>query len=133
MSRAVLAGSVEVVRLLLSRGGDVLRGDVLHWAVERSGSDTCEVITLLLDEGAPLDHLRFGGSEPEWSVYGKDGLGTALHRAVALNKVDIVALLLKHGADPGVRDTNGNTAEQVAKKVGNESAARLLSIGTEIR
>lgn len=107
MSRAVFAGLVEVVRLLLSRGGDVL-----HWAVERSGSDTCEVITLLLEEGAPPDHLRFGGSEPEWSVYGKDGLGTAIHRVVALNKVDIVALLLKHGADPGVRDTNGRASRQ---------------------
>ena len=73
-----------------------------------------------------MNNLRFGGSEPEWSVYGKDGLGTALHRAVALNKVDIVALLLKHGADPGVKDTNSNTAEQVARRIGNESAAVLL-------
>lgn len=89
------------------------------------------MITLLLEELALPDHLRFGGSEPEWSVYGKDSLGTAFHLAVALNKVDIVALLLKHGADPGVADTNGNTAEQVARRIGNESAARLLSIGTE--
>lgn len=47
------------MRSLLSRGGDVLRGDVLHWAVERSGSDAFEVTTLLLEEGAPLGHLRF--------------------------------------------------------------------------
>lgn len=117
--------------MLLSKGGDVLRGDVLHWAVERRDSDTCEVITLLLEKGAPPDHLRFGGIEPEWSVYKKDGLGAALHRAVAFNNLDVIDVLLKHGADPGVRDTNGDTAEQVAKKTGNQGAIGLLSTETE--
>jgi hypothetical protein len=87
-------------------------------------------MTLLLEHGASLDCLRFGGVEAVWSVYGKFGRGTALHRAVALNRLDVAAMLLQHGADPGIEDTRGNTAEQVARKAGHESAITLLSTAT---
>ena len=107
------------------------RGDVLHWAVERTCSDSCEVLGLLLEAVALPNHLRFGGIEPEWSVRGKDGLGTALHQAVALNRPDLAAVLLEQSAGPRVQDTNGHTPEQIAEKLDDESTIRLLSAATE--
>lgn len=125
MSRAALWGKVEIVKLLLSYGGDVKRGDVLHWAVERD-DNTCEILTLLLDHGAQLDRLRFDGREPRWSVFGVKGLGTPMHRAVARGNVDAVSLLLERGADKKIKDTHGRTVVQLAAEVGNPEMISIL-------
>ncbi|KAF2773226.1 ankyrin [Teratosphaeria nubilosa] len=123
LSRAVLFGSIDVIKMLFLKGGDVHRGQLLHWAVER-GHDACEVVTLLLERGAMPNRLEFDGILPIWSV--KQKLGPPLHRAVALNKLDIVSQLLKFGADPNKEDTSGKTAMQLADDLGNQEAALLF-------
>lgn len=127
LSRAALAGEVEIINMLLSSGGDVRRGEILHWAVERD-SRACEVVALLLEQGAPPNRLRFDGSEPAWSVFGVKGLGSPLHKAAALNKLDVVSKLLQHGADTDMKDTLGRTAKQLAEELGNEGVVALLSL-----
>lgn len=127
LSRAAVTGPVEVIKMLLSSGGDVQRGDFLHWVVERK-SNACEVVALLLEHGAPVNRLRFDGLEPAWSVFGVKGLGSPLHRASALDKSNIVSHLLKSGADPDVKDTFGRTAKQLAEELGNDVVMTLLSL-----
>jgi len=106
LSRAVLTGSVEIVEMLLSHGGDLNRGQVLHWAVERH-EGTCKVLTMLLEQGASPNEVEFGGVLPIWSVL--QVLGTPLHKAVTLDKRDVIEMLLKYGADPDKKDTSGKT------------------------
>lgn len=84
LSRATLRGKVAILKLLLSYGGDVKRGDVLHYS-------TCEILILLLDQGTQLDRLRFDCREPRWSVCGVKGLGTPMHMAVARGKTDVIS------------------------------------------
>ncbi|TKA75763.1 hypothetical protein B0A55_04313 [Friedmanniomyces simplex] len=127
LSRAALVGSMDVIVMLLAKGGDLQRGDLLHWAVERD-RDACDVVALLLAWGAPPDRLRFDGVEPQWSVYGKNGLGSPLHRAVVLNRLDVVSELLEHGADREIKDTMGRTAQPIAETLGNMAAVALLSV-----
>ncbi|KAM3423039.1 hypothetical protein BST61_g508 [Cercospora zeina] len=127
LSRAVLAGTFDVIEMLLAHGADVQRGDVLHWAIERE-DQACEVVEMLLERGADPNHIRFNGFEPQWSVFGaKDALGTPLHRAVTLGRLDVVSKLLQHGADRNKRDTLGRTAMEIAEEKCNTAAVEVIT------
>ncbi|KAI6861923.1 hypothetical protein KC343_g12539 [Hortaea werneckii] len=123
ISRAALSGNVEMVELLLSHGGNVKRGQVLHWAVERHEC-TCDVLTILLERGAPPDEMGFGGVLPIWSVL--QVLATPLHKAVALDKQDVVEKLLEYGADPDKKDTSGKTAKGMPVDLGRKHLVSLM-------
>ncbi|KAI7495836.1 hypothetical protein KC367_g7134 [Hortaea werneckii] len=123
LSRAELSGSVEIVEMLLSHGGDVNRGQVLHWAVERHEC-TCEVSTMLLERGASPNEMEFGAVLPMWSFL--QVLGTPLHKAVALDKQDVVEKLLEYGADPGRKKTPGKTAKAMAAELGRYHMVSLM-------
>lgn len=116
---------MEVVEMLLARGGDVHRGDVLNWAVERKDK-ACEVTRLLLKRGASPNRLRFDGVEPAWSLYGVKGLGSPLHRAIALRKLDVASVLLRHGADLKLQNTLGKTPRDIAEQLNDSAALDLL-------
>ncbi|XP_037423387.1 putative ankyrin repeat protein RF_0381 isoform X3 [Triticum dicoccoides] len=84
MVYAALAGKVQVMRYLLDRGADpAVRDDngstPLHYAAE-------EAVRLLLSKGVPVDPV--------------DHRGAPLQLAVAKDRVEVVKLLLEHGADP---------------------------------
>jgi ankyrin repeat protein len=73
--------------------------DLLSEAVE-SGSES-RVLSLLAS-GAPLE--------------GRDRAGdTPLLQALKLEKVAVVALLLRRGANPLARDADGKTAQEIAE------------------
>lgn len=57
-SFAVESASISVIHLILSRGGDVQKGQLLHHAIERR-SDTIEVLKLLLEKGAPINSTMY--------------------------------------------------------------------------
>ena len=124
LSRAALAGSEEVIELLLSHGGNVSRGQVLQWAVERE-DDTNTIVELLLRRGAQPNCLEYGGEFPAWCVLGR--LKTPLHKAVALGKLDVVTTLLKYGADASMEDSVGRKAVEIARGSGNVAIASVLS------
>ncbi|KAK4561030.1 hypothetical protein LTR86_004985 [Recurvomyces mirabilis] len=123
LSRAALTGSIDVLNTMLSHGGDVQRGQVLHWAVERQ-SDCCEVVTILLRRGASPNQMEFDGVFPIWSVL--QILGTPLHKAVALGKAEVVARMLEYGADPEKKDTAGKTARAMAIELGRDDILSLI-------
>ena len=123
LSRAAIAGSVRLLQLFLSFGGDVRRGQVLHWAIERQ-QECCEVVTMLLQQDAPSNILEFDGIFPVWTVL--QHLGTPLHKAVRLNKLDVVDQLLKYGADPDMKDTSGRTARDIATELGRAGVISLI-------
>ncbi|KAJ5675422.1 hypothetical protein N7462_008319 [Penicillium macrosclerotiorum] len=113
LSYAVQLASMSVIRLMLERGGDLLKGQLLQYCVYRE-DDVIDVLSLLLEKGAPInatmskDRLTF----VRWWVY---GLGTALHIAVQLGKFDVIRYLMESGADMNVKDALGRTALELAK------------------
>lgn len=109
--------------MLLSHGGDVKRGQVLHWAVDRE-QDTSEVLTMLLERGASPNQSEFDGVLPTWTYL--QVLGTPLHKAVALSRGDILAKLLEFGADPDKPDKSGKTARVMAAELGRSHIVSLL-------
>ncbi|KGO70384.1 hypothetical protein PITC_014970 [Penicillium italicum] len=112
LSYAVEHASLPIVNLLLNRGGDVTKGQVLHHAVARD-SDAVEVLKLLIDQGAPINGIMYQDHQPSWDMYFFMG-ETPLHKAVFLRKIDVIHYLLEEGADPNVKDVRNRTALQCA-------------------
>ncbi|XP_058679127.1 B-cell lymphoma 3 protein [Ammospiza caudacuta] len=101
---AVASGSRESVLLLLQHGADVDAGDIksgrsplLH-AVE---NDSLEMAELLLQHGASVNAQSYAGC-------------TALHAAAGRGLLRLLRLLLRCGADCGLRNLHNDTAAGVA-------------------
>jgi len=72
-----------------------------------------EIVRDLLASGADV-HAREGGFTP-------------LHGASAEGNVEMVQLLLAHGADPNARSDTGKTPADLARDRGKSTAAELLA------
>lgn len=103
-----------MIHLIISRGGDVQKGQLLHHAIECQ-SDTIEVLRLLLEKGAPINSTMYENHYPSWALFHFMGLGTALHKASELGKADVVQYLIGEGANQSIKDANGRTAMDCAQ------------------
>jgi ankyrin repeat protein len=118
---AALKGQRKMVQLLLDRGArlDALNlsgGTPLHDAA--LGGST-EVIDLLLNRGAKVD------------VKERESGATALMLAASIGRADAVAVLLRRGANPGLRDVRGHTALDRAKASNDDRTVKLLETSQE--
>lgn len=113
---------------MLGRGGDIRRGQLLHHAIERE-SDTVEVLRLLVEQGTPIN-ASVCEDYPSWALFYFMGLGTALHKAVELGKVDAVRYLIGEGADPSIKDSKGRTAIECAQIFNQREVIEALEKGT---
>jgi hypothetical protein len=99
------ASTEDVARVLLAAGATVdvasgpTRGTALHQASRRG---YVSVAQALLDHGATIDARDAKGQTP-------------LRRAVNCRQLQIVRLLVQHGADPRAADRRGVTARDVAR------------------
>jgi ankyrin repeat protein len=108
-----------IVRLLLDKKADVHIVNVggatpLHTAAAFRADPS--VVEMLIQAGADVNQ-KASESTGGW---------TPLHGAAARNSGSIVAVLLKHGADPMTKDARGLTALQVAERGGFADAAKVL-------
>lgn len=124
LSLAVESAPISIISLLFSRGGDARKGQLLHHAMERR-SDTIEVLKLLLEKGVSLDSPAYK-DQPSWALFHFMGLGTALHKAAELGKVDVVNFLLSEGANKGVKDANGRTPIDCARMLNQWTVIEVL-------
>ena len=128
LSIALLDGPLNTVLLMLRRGGDVRKGQLLHFAVERQAPDQLAIIDRLLACGAPINARKYESDPFSWMMNRMVGMKTPLHKAVELNLEDVVRLLLNRGADPTIKDSRGRTAYADAIDQGDEAIARLVSL-----
>lgn len=113
---AATNGHTSVVKFLIESGADVNAKDsggqtALLYACKRSFN---EIAAFLLENGA------------EVNVQSKKKGITALMLAAVWDNVELVQLLLEHGADPQLTDTFGRTAKLLAQKKGNSAVVDLL-------
>ncbi|KGO77177.1 hypothetical protein PITC_024190 [Penicillium italicum] len=124
LSYAVRNAPLNVIELLLNRGGDVQKGQLLQYAVCRD-EELEEVISLLIDRGAPLNATMYQDG-PTLMRFFPMSLGTALHIATEQEKANAIHLLIRLGADTDEKDANGNTALECAQKWNKTEMVKLL-------
>lgn len=110
--KAVWSGQSDMVRFLVKEGANVNASFILPAAATRCNSATVE---LLLDAGVQMNGREESG-------YGD----CALQAAARTDKIDVVQLLLRRGADPNMRGGWLGNALQVAAHYGNIDVLQLL-------
>ncbi|CAI7667652.1 unnamed protein product [Penicillium viridicatum] len=118
LSYAAERAPISTIKLMLSRGGDVEKGKLLHNAINRE-LDVIKVLQLLIERGVNINTIMYQDDYSSWRLFYFMGLCTALHKATELGKADVVRYLISKGADPGITDSNGRTAKECAENLGD--------------
>lgn len=129
MSMAALRAPTSLIRELLDNyGGDIHRGQLLHFALERESTtgDIIEVLGLLLERGAVLNRTMYADDAASLNMYCFVDHGTPLHKAAAKGNVEIVQYLLSQGADTSILSSKGKTALAWAEAAGHDDVAAIL-------
>lgn len=150
---AATTGNLDMVELLLTKGADIhgLTSDFEPPVLTAARCGHKDVFTCLLSNGATLqatdangntmlftcilayepnaaDMLLEAGMDPNGQT--PDGSAYALHAAMVYaipsGKYEMVECLLRHGADPNVRDQHGMTPLKMASMTNHEFLADLL-------
>jgi ankyrin repeat protein len=120
LSAAVLTAPWSTIKLLMDRGGDIRKGQLLHVAAQRKLDDAIQVSDWLLACGLPLQEIQYAGDARSWMENKQFGMGTPLHIAVEQGDVNLVSFLMERGADPGSPDSVGRSARQLAQLKGSD-------------
>lgn len=101
LSKAVVAGNMEVVDFLLASEQDVNSSDLLHFAAQRENkSEGAVIATKLLERGARVDAYRFANNDEALKYRWFSKRGTPLHTACFHDNIPVAEILLRYGASP---------------------------------
>ncbi|KZF22306.1 ankyrin [Xylona heveae TC161] len=126
LSVAVQIASFGIIALLFEHGGSIDHGQLLHYAVRRDLKDCIDVLAFVLDRGAPINQIMYENSPASYELQKPFGIGTPLHEAARLGKLDVVDLLLARGADPTRRDVRRQLPVDIAECYNNNEVAERL-------
>ena len=131
LNSALSAGTVEELKALLAAGGDPN-------AVFDLGDGVQVPLFVVAATSADLKHhgylkieaLLEAGADPNLA----DDRGfTALHHAALGGSEALAALLLKYGADAGLKNFRGETPYEMAMKFGNFDAVSAIEAASDYR
>jgi ankyrin repeat protein len=130
LTHAVVKRNIPTASYLLSMGTHIITDDLLQ-AVESGNPD---LVLLLLDHGADIAAISHGKDLEDGTVdrSGKKRSMPPLHGFAAIHvasregNVEIVRILLQHGADPTLQTEKGYTPLHFACFSGNADLVRLL-------
>jgi hypothetical protein len=141
LHNAVMSGSLETVRLLVSHGADIDRpttqyGGAMGFAAH---FDRREIAAFLAPVSRDVHNLTYLGMKARLSeLFATDPtLVNARHARVGVTPLfvlpendnvamDVAAFLLAHGADPNIANGDGLTAENTLRREGREELADFL-------
>lgn len=114
-------GHDEVVKLLLDRGANVNHMDAVGRTslMFASSGPYAETAKLLIEAGAEINRVDDGEHF------------SALMFAAAEGNLDVVEVLLNAGADPGLKDIDGDSALSFARQNGHTSVVAMLDVVAE--
>lgn len=126
LTYAVGCASIEIVKLLVTYGAELDRGNLLHELCESNYPGRLEVLGYLVWQGAPINQIEEVSDVRLFEVTEQFGIGAPLHNAVRHNNPVIALALLGHGANRTVKDSKGRTPLDWAKELGSARMIELL-------
>ncbi|KAI6862166.1 hypothetical protein KC343_g9754 [Hortaea werneckii] len=126
LSVAVEVGHFEVVKLMMGESRRIRSGQLLHHAVRREAPDCAQVIEYILGQGADVNEVMYQHEIKSYLQLEAFGLGTPLHEAAKLGKLDVIELLGRYSANPLIEDSLGMMPIQVAEAMNHSDACGLL-------
>ncbi|MFP8778010.1 ankyrin repeat domain-containing protein [Hydrogenophaga sp. RWCD_12] len=113
---AAIKGHLEIAKSLIRRGAEVNKPGwtPLHYAASRPEPDSLEMVRLLLERHAYID-----AESPNKT--------TPLMMAAMYGHPDVVRLLVEEGADPSLRNQQGLTAVDFARRADRQDLADLIA------
>lgn len=113
---AAIRGQLAVARKLIQRGAEVNKPGwtPLHYAASRAEGDSADMVRLMLEHHAYID-----AESPNRS--------TPLMLAAMYGHASVARLLLEEGADPALRNEQGLTAVDFARRADREDLANLVA------
>ena len=116
LQTAIDKDEVKFKEALKANKGDVNEVDITRYSpliVSTVNFGIKSITTQLLDKGAFLDWPDVRGN-------------TALHHAAMNNNKTLIELFVKRGANLSLKNTDGKTALDLAKEIGEEDIIKLL-------
>ncbi|KAJ5108600.1 hypothetical protein N7456_005275 [Penicillium angulare] len=126
LSFAVQMAPMGVVELMLDRGGDVQQGQLIPYSIYRE-EGVIDMISFLVKLGAPLN-VPMCNDMYTLCRFFFNNLGTALHIAAELGKLDVIRHLISLGADPSVVDYKKRTVLKYSKDENLTNVVELLEM-----
>ena len=117
LGEAAVAGHLDVVRLLLDRGADP--------SLANSNGDTTLMMAARRDHVGVVRELAARGAALD-AAHPATG-GTAFHWACDCNQPECMAALVELGCDTGMKDKDGMTGKQRAKRRGHRAVLERLT------
>lgn len=113
---AAIKGHLAIVRELLDRGASVEKDGwtALHYAASAARPDSLAIVQLLVRKGAPVDDPSPNDTTP-------------LMMAAQYSSEEVVAQLLKYGADPLAKNQRGWTAVDFARQASRDYLVESLT------
>ena len=143
LHRAVQSGSLESAKLLIAAGAEIDRrerkwnGTPLSWAVVLGRPRMVDLLAPLSRDLWPLVHLGLTerldavlSADPDLANRARPNGDTPTPLFFLPDDeeraVEVARILLRHGADPRTRNTNGQTAIDAARRRDLDDAADLM-------
>ena len=139
LHEASWAGQTEVVSYLIENGADATIKDdqfnsiPIQWAYLRGHKQIVEILLpysqLSIEIAAQfglLEKVKELVSANPSHINRVDGSGSPLRAAVSYRHANIVKYLVDNGADATIRNANGMSAIDIAKRIGNQEIIDLL-------
>ncbi len=118
LCNAAYNGKIESVKWLLNKGENAkftfakTGENALHYTISKTSEmdERTKIVKVLIAAGADVNKKTTVGKSTLCFMRDAYLKGeTPLHRAAAYGNVDIIKMLLDAGADPSVKDSNGDT------------------------
>lgn len=120
LSVAVQEASFVIIKLLFDKGESIEHGQLLHYAVSRNQPDHLEVLQFIPNKNSDANHVIYENCFQSYQLQEAFGIGTPLHEAAEMGKLNVMSALLANGADRAVKDPRGETALNMSER--NNSA-----------
>lgn len=119
---AASVSSIPVLDALLDNGA-VVKGRLALPKAARQGRT--DIVAHLLDRGVAINEIP--DNDDIFDNARVLGVKNALCAAAWEGKAEVVKMLLERGADASIKDTNGRSALELAKKEGHQDCVDVLT------